>query len=59
AIYMLYKYTTYSSISSITLLPVGFLAGIYFEYRRVKANTFSTREIMREEKKRNSWRHTN
>ncbi|WKN45871.1 hypothetical protein [Tunicatimonas pelagia] len=58
-VYMLYEYTMYDSISLITLLPVGFFVGTYFEYRRVKRNTFTTREIIREENRRNSWRHTN
>lgn len=53
--YMIYQYANWSTVDLVLLLPIGFLLGAYYEYRRVKSTHFSTRKIEQEEKRQRHW----
>ena len=53
--YMFYQYANWSTVDLVLLLPIGFLLGAYYEYRRVKSTHFSTRKIEQEEKRQRHW----
>ena len=55
--YVIYQYVAFQTVEVISLLPLGFLFIVYRNYQRIKERRFTTHEIIKEEKRKVSWRN--